>query len=137
MNTVYFYYKTAHYGYSIKGQLIFWSVVGALSVGAAVLLWYSRMGGWPGALIKGAPVGVIASEAALLVFKWIEEAGRVYGSGYAYFFQTEHMVEILFYLAAVTALPLLLAKGAKERLRTGLAALLMCPAFFLIFRALL
>lgn len=126
MCVAYFIPKHAHYGYAIELQFIFWGAVAFLSIGAAILIWYARIGSYFGTIIKALPIAAILGEFSYTVYRCIDYYSPIPGrpaEPLKWLLQPERILQLCLYLSFATVLMLILTNGRKERLRVSLLAI--------------
>lgn len=135
MCVAYFVPKTGHYGYPIGGQLLFWCAIALFAVIAAVLIWYSRVGKWRGAVVKALPPAAVIGELGYMIVSLIRQSfgDSVPCSPLKYILFPDRLLQLGFLLAFAVIMIILLPKGARERLQAGLMSIGFGIAISILF----
>ena len=120
MCIAYFIPKHLHFGYSVRYQLLFWVGIAIVSSLAAVLIWYSKVGGLFGILIKSLPISAILSEGAYIIIFNRLRYYRPISTSLTHFINwllpTEWALMLAAYIAFAIVLIICFGKHAKDRL---------------------
>lgn len=125
MCTAYFIPKHIHYGYAVDLQLFLWIFIAFVSIGAAILIWFSRSNSWFGIVVKSLPVAAILAEFCYTVYRLIDYSKPIPGrpaEPFKWLLQTECVIQLSFYLLFLIVLVLVLAKHKTQRLLVSLSA---------------
>lgn len=139
MCTAYFIPKHAHYGYSIRTQLIMWIAVALVATGAAALIQYSKKGKKYSWIIKAMPAAAILGEVIATVKYWLDYYSPIPGGPYEplkWVLMPDTLIQLSVSLLFALLLLLILPKGKKERLLATGSSILISPLFMPILMLL-